>query len=310
MKALITGIDGFVGGYLSELLIEEGIKVFGTTLNSEYNQASCEKIFRMDILDKNEVAEVISKVLPDYIYHLAGQSSVGFSWEQPALTVSINVIGTINLLDVIREYSPKTRILIVGSSDQYGVVKPEHCPITEDLIMKPQSPYATSKKAQEEISSQYVKAYGLDIIMVRAFNHIGPKQKEGFVVADFSSQIARMERGELSPILRVGNLETERDFTDVRDIVRAYYLLLKNGKPGEVYNVGSGNTYKISEILNKLISFSKIDITIEKDPSRLRPSDVPLIQCNNEKIKQECDWELKYSIEETLIDILNFWRKM
>ena len=311
MKALITGINGFVGEYLSDFLISNQIDVYGTVLSEEVSieNISDNKIFKMDLLDKNEVNKIIAEINPDYIFHLAGQSSVALSWKKPDLTINVNVIGTINLLEAVKLYSNKSKVLIVGSSDQYGIVNPEQCPISENTPMNPQSPYATSKKTQEEIAIQYFKAFKIDTIIVRAFNHIGPKQNKGFVIADFASQIAEIEKEKKAAIIKVGNLDAKRDFTDVRDVVRAYYLVMTNGKPGEIYNVGSGITYKIKEILDKLLSLAKVSIYIEKDNDKMRPSDVPLIQCDNSKISTECGWTLQYPIDQTLIDTLNYWRR-
>ena len=311
MKALITGINGFVGEYLSDFLISNQIDVYGTVLSEEASieNISDNKIFKMDLLDKNEVNKIIAEIKPDYIFHLAGQSSVALSWKKPDLTINVNVIGTINLLEAVKLYSNKSRVLIIGSSDQYGIVNPEQCPISENTPMNPQSPYATSKKTQEEIAIQYFKALKIDTIIVRAFNHIGPKQNKGFVIADFASQIAEIEKEKKAAIIKVGNLDAKRDFTDVRDVVRAYYLVMTNGKPGEIYNVGSGITYKIKEILDKLLSLAKVSIYIEKDNDKMRPSDVPLIQCDNSKISTECGWTLQYPIDQTLIDTLNYWRR-
>ena len=311
MKALITGINGFVGEYLSDFLISNQIDVYGTVLSEEASieNISDNKIFKMDLLDKNEVNKIIVEIKPDYIFHLAGQSSVALSWKKPDLTINVNVIGTINLLEAVKLYSNKSRVLIIGSSDQYGIVNPEQCPISENTPMNPQSPYATSKKTQEEIAIQYFKAFKINTIIVRAFNHIGPKQNKGFVIADFASQIAEIEKEKKAAIIKVGNLDAKRDFTDVRDVVRAYYLVMTNGKPGEIYNVGSGITYKIKEILDKLLSLAKVTIYIEKDNDKMRPSDVPLIQCDNSKISTECGWTLQYPIDQTLIDTLNYWRR-
>lgn len=309
-KALITGINGFVGKYLTDLLLENEIEVHGTVLAHEVYEGNCKNIYRMDITNKNEVDEVISVVMPDYIYHLAGQSSVGLSWTRPDLTIMTNVVGTVYLMDAIRAYTPSARILIVGSSDQYGVIKPEDCPIKETMPLSPQSPYATSKKAQEEIALQYCKAYNLDIILVRAFNHIGPGQRKGFVIADFASQIADIEKGFVEPIIKVGNLEAKRDFTDVRDIVNAYYKLMSMGEPGEIYNVGTGNSYAIVDILNLLIGLSKVEIEVQIDSNRLRPSDIPVIQCDATKILNIANWSPKNSLQSTLLDTLNYWREM
>jgi len=308
MNALITGIDGFVGGYLLDLLLEKNINVYGTKLHSSYDNPKCKKVYTLNLSDTEMIKEILIETKPDYIFHLAGQSSVHHSWKSPALTITANVIGTINMLEAIKLYSKHSKILIVGSSDQYGIVTPDLCPIKETLENSPQSPYATSKKAQEEIALQYYKAYGLNILIARSFNHIGPNQREGFVIADFASQIASIEKKESNPILKVGNLQAKRDFTDVRDVVRAYYDIMTSGNIGEVYNVGSGNAYSIADLLDKMIALSTEPITIEADPSRMRPSDVPLIQCDNTKVYKDCGWKTTIPIEKTLLDTLNYWR--
>lgn len=308
MKALITGVNGFVGCYLSKYLLEKGYTVYGTVIEDNVRMENVQ-IHKMDLLNKQEVEETIKKINPDYIYHLAGQSAVGLSWKNPTLTIDVNVNGTINLLDSVRENNINTKVLIIGSSDQYGVIKPEDCPISEEHELNPSSPYAISKTTQEQIAKLYVKAYNMRIIMVRAFNHIGPMQSKNFVVSDFASKVAEIEKGA-EPIIKVGNLEAYRDFTDVRDIVRGYTMLIEKGKIGEIYNIGSGNSYKIQEILDKLISLSNKNIKIEIDPDKLRPSDVPIIQCDNSKIKSHVNWEPEYDIKNTLKDTLDYWRNM
>ena len=308
MKALITGVDGFVGKYLSEYLLKQKYEVYGTTISEKYKNEKI-KIYKMNLLDEKEVDKVIKMIKPDKIFHLAGQSAVGLSWEKPVLTVNINVNGTLNLLEAVRNYSKDSKILIVGSSDQYGPIKPEECPIKESKIQNPQSPYGVSKKAQEEMCKLYVNAYHTNIIMVRAFNHIGAGQSTNFVVADFASKIAQIEKGS-EPVLKVGNLESFRDFTDVRDIVRGYSLLLEKGKIGEIYNIGSGKEVKVSEILKKLVSMSKKEIKIEIDPNKFRPVDVPLVVCDNSKIKKDTGWETEFLINDTLEEVLEYWRSV
>ena len=308
MKALITGVDGFVGKYLSEYLLKQKYEVYGTTISEKYKNEKI-KIYKMNLLDEKEVNKVIKMIKPDKIFHLAGQSAVGLSWEKPVLTVNINVNGTLNLLEAVRNYSKDSKILIIGSSDQYGPIKPEECPIKEGKVQNPQSPYGVSKKAQEEMCKLYVNAYHTNIIMVRAFNHIGAGQSTNFVVADFASKIAQIEKGS-EPVLKVGNLESFRDFTDVRDIVRGYSLLLEKGKIGEIYNIGSGKEVKVSEILKKLVSMSKKEIKIEIDPNKFRPVDVPLVVCDNSKIKKDTGWETEFLINDTLEEVLEYWRSV
>lgn len=308
MKALITGVNGFVGNYLSKYLVEKGYTVYGTVIEDDVKMDNV-KIYKMNLLNKQEVMETIKSIKPDYIYHLAGQSAVGLSWNNPTLTMDVNINGTINLLDAVREHNIDTKVLIIGSSDEYGVIKPEECPISEGHELNPTSPYAISKMTQEQIAKLYVNSYKMNLIMVRAFNHIGPMQSKNFVVSDFASKIAEIEKGA-EPVMKVGNLEAYRDFTDVRDIVRGYAMLVEDGKNGELYNIGSGNPYKIQDILDILLSLSTTKITVEIDPERLRPSDVPIIQCDNSKIKSHINWATKYDIKDTLKDTLDYWRNM
>lgn len=312
MKALITGVNGFVGRYLSKYLFIQGIEIYGTylrkanidTINKDI------KVFNMDITNKDEVLKVLRKVEPDYIFHLAAQSSAGLSWKEPQMTMNVNINGTINLLEGVRELRLKSRILLIGSSEEYGFVKPEDIPVNENQVLKPGNPYAISKIAQSMIGQVYSRAYDMDIVIVRAFNHIGPGQSPVFVVSDFAKRITEIEKRILEPVLLVGNLEAQRDFTDVRDIVRAYYQLALKGKKGEIYNVGTGNSYKIQYILDVLLSLSDAKIEVKTDPNRMRPSDVPIIQCDNTKLVNLTLWKPKYTIEETLKDVLNYWREI
>jgi GDP-4-dehydro-6-deoxy-D-mannose reductase len=303
MKALITGVNGFVGKYLSKELMENGYEVIGTDLSGDNVQ-------HVDFLDAQAVTRFLTDTAPDYVFHLAGQASVGLSWNIPKETFEVNVCGTINLLQAAKECIKHPRLIIIGSSDQYGIVQPENCPIKETLVQNPLSPYAISKSAQEQIASSLAKAYGLEIVTTRSFNHIGPGQKKGFVVADFSATIAEIEAEKKDPILHVGNLTAKRDFTDVRDIVRAYRLLAEKGTPGEVYNVGSGKAVSISEILSGLLSLSKVDINVMQDPKKMRPIDIPLIVCNFDKLSKDTGWKPSYPIDETLQEIMAYFRNI
>lgn len=308
MKALITGINGFVGKYLAKLLLEKGYEIYGSVIEDNVVMDDI-TLFKMDLLNKEEVLNTIKAIKPDHIYHLAGQSAVGLSWKAPVLTMNVNVNGTINLLDSIREENLDTKVLIIGSSDEYGVIKPEECPINENHELNASSPYAISKVTQENMARLYVKAYDMKIIMVRAFNHIGPMQSKNFVVSDFASRIADIEKGK-EKVLKVGNLEAYRDFTDVRDIVRGYNMLMEKGTIGEIYNIGSGNPFKVQDILDTLIELSTKDIKVEIDTEKLRPSDVPIIQCDNSKIQNHVGWEPIFDIKDTLKDTLDYWRNM
>ena len=313
MKALITGVNGFVGGYLTEHLISKGIEVWGTKLKNEsIDEEFLTKITLrdMDLIEKEQVYAVIDECKPDFVFHLAAQSSVALSWKLPQLTMNVNIIGTLNLLDALRQECIETKILMIGSSEEYGKIQINDIPVGEDHKIEPANPYAISKMAQEMMAMQYVSAYNMKIILVRAFNHIGPKQATIFVLPDFANRIVKIEKGYMKPILMVGNLEAKRDFTDVRDIVDAYYKLISIGKSGEIYNVGSGNCYSIKYILDNLLKQTTVNIEVQEDPDRMRPSDIPIIQCDNRKIKMATDWEPQYKIEDTIKDVLNYWRNV
>ena len=307
LRALITGIDGFVGKYLARYLLGMGYKVYGTTIIKGYSHGQVE-IYHMDVLEISNVKQVIQEIMPNEIYHLAGQSAVGLSWGNPTLTMSVNINGTINLLDATREYCKNAKVLIIGSSDQYGMIKAQDCPVSEENSLNPCSPYAISKCAQEQIATLYINSYNMNIIRVRAFNHIGPGQATNFVIPDFANKIVEIERGA-NPILKVGNLEAYRDFTDVRDIVVGYYLLMQKGSVKKIYNIGSGTTVKIADILALLLSMSNTAITVEIDKDKLRPIDVPIIQCDNTKIIKDTGWKIEYNLETTLKDVIEECRR-
>jgi GDP-4-dehydro-6-deoxy-D-mannose reductase len=311
LKALVIGGAGFVGNYLIERLICEGHKVYATCLaNEKIENAECES-FSLDILDKSAVKEILSDVKPDWIFHLAAQSSVSYSWKNPQLTVDVNIKGTVNVLDAMRESGlDKTRIILIGSGEEYGYIREGACPIKETEQLNPGNIYAATKACQSMIGSIYARAYGMDIVMVRAFNHIGPAQLTQFVVADFCNQAAEIEKGNRKPEISVGNLAVKRDFTDVRDIVRAYELLAEKGVSGKIYNVGSGKAVLIEDILKLIVSKSTAEITVSVDKARLRPADVPVIEADISEIKADTGWEPEISLEKTIEDTLNYWRNI
>ena len=277
MKALIIGGAGFVGGYLIRELDSAGQEVFATCLENENISGNC-SVRTLNILDADAVSEVIGEIKPDVIYHLAAQSSVSLSWKKPQLTADINVIGTINVLEAVKNCEKKDiRLILIGSGEEYGFIRKDACPLTEEEPLNPGNIYAATKACQGMLGEIYARAYKMDIIMVRAFNHSGPQQLPMFVISDFCRQIALIEKGDSPAVISVGNLAAKRDFTDVRDIVRAYSLLMQSGKKGETYNVGSGKAVSIRNMLDKILSYSKVKINIETDPKRLRPSDVPII---------------------------------
>jgi GDP-4-dehydro-6-deoxy-D-mannose reductase len=299
MKALITGINGFVGGYLLAELFENGYDVTGLDIKGG-DQA-------VDLLDKDAVGKEIGKAKPDVIFHLAGMSSVGASWEQPQRFVDVNVKGTINLLEAVRAVKPDIRVLIVGSSDEYGKVRPEDCPIKETLPVRPVNPYAISKLAQENFAVLYARAYDMQIVLTRSFNHTGPGQRRGFVIPDFCERIVKIERGA-DRNMGVGNLGARRDFSDVRDVVRAYRVLIERGRAGEVYNVGAGSAYDIGELLTRLTSMSEANINVYADKAKMRPVELPLIQSDISRLAADTGYKPRYDIMDTLRDTLEYWR--
>lgn len=309
-KALIIGAAGFVGNYLIDHIQKNCIwSIVVTKMPQEKIPFDGIEICNLDILDKDAVKELLCQVRPDYIYHLAAQSSVGLSWKNPDLTMDVNIKGTIHVLDAIRSLDYTPRVLLIGSGEEYGHVKPEEVPIVEDSVLRPGNLYAVTKACQNMIGKIYTDAYGMDIMSVRAFNHVGPNQAPLFVVADFCKQVAEIEAGLREPVMKVGNLSAKRDFTDVRDVVCAYILLMEHGKAGETYNVGSGNAIRISEILEKIVAMSEVDIRVEIDKERLRPVDVPIIEADVQKIFDCCGWKKEIALETTLQETLNYWRK-
>lgn len=319
-KVLITGATGFAGSHLVEHLSINTYKLFGTYLletslkNIDTTRYPID-LLQVDLTDDKKVTEIIKAIQPDLIFHLAALPSPAESFRKPLETIVNNVSIQINILEAIKEANLlKTRILIVSSADVYGMVSrkgiPIGIPIDEDTPFTPTNSYAVSKITQDFLGLQYSISYGLPIVRVRPFNHIGPRQSPQFVISSFAKQIAEIEKGTKENILHVGNIKAKRDFTDVRDVVRAYSLIVEKGKSGEVYNIGSGVSYKISDILNILLSFSKVKIAIQIDPSLLRPGDTPDFICNNQKIKKTINWEPAIPIEQTLKDTLDYWRNI
>ncbi len=315
-KALIIGAAGFVGGYLIREIQRvfadspDGMEVHATKLPQEQMNTTLAKVHDLDILRKEDVASLLREVRPDYIFHLAAQSSVAYSWKNPGLTIDVNVKGGANVLDAAKDLDYKPRILLIGSGEEYGVILPQETPIREDNRLRPGNLYAATKACQNMIGSIYAKAYQMDVMMVRAFNHIGPAQAPMFVVADFCKQVAEIEAGKREPVMRVGNLAAKRDFTDVRDVVRAYVLLIQHGQAGETYNVGSGHAIAIQEILDLILAQSKAEISVVVDPARLRPVDVPIIEADITKLKQATGWEPTIPIQETVRETVEYWRNV
>jgi GDP-4-dehydro-6-deoxy-D-mannose reductase len=308
-SALIIGGAGFVGKYLIDHIRKHCMWSLSVTkIPEETIDRENIAIYDLDILDKRAVAALLEETGPDYIFHLAAQSSVALSWKNPQLTVDVNVKGTINLLEAIRNLDYIPRILLIGSGEEYGHTKPEEIPITEENLTRPGNIYAVTKICQNMIGKIYTDAYDMHIISVRAFNHIGPTQSPQFVVADFCKQVAEIERGEREAVIKVGNLSAKRDFTDVQDVVRAYTMLMTHGKKGETYNVGSGKAVAIKEILDQILKLAKVPIKIEVDPSKIRPVDVPIIEADIRKIMEATFWAPKIPLEQSLRETLEYWR--
>lgn len=305
MKALITGGSGFVGGYLIRELTESGWEVHATHLPDEKINTEC---FRhvLDVLRKDDVKNLIEEVRPDIIYHLSAQSSVALSWKNPQLTTEINVIGSINVMEALPD---GVRLILIGSGEEYGFIRENACPIKETENINPANIYAVSKACAGMIGKIYHRAYGKDIVIVRAFNHSGAGQAETFVISDFCKQIAEIENGLRPPEIFTGNLSAKRDFTDVKDVVRAYRLLGEKGISGKTYNVGRGKAVSIEYILNTAIKLSEVPITHRLDPQRLRASDIPVIEPDVSEIFRDTGWKAEISVEETISETLFYWRK-
>lgn len=316
-KILITGITGFAGSHLAELLLQDSdVEIFGTYV-SEKNIHAIEslrqriQLRKVELTNYEEVENLISEIMPDIIYHLAALPSPADSFKNPALYLQNNINAELYLLEAVKTHELlQTKILIISTSEVYGLVGQEDLPIDEDTPLRPVSPYGVSKIAQDFLGLQYHLAYNLSIVRVRPFGHIGPRLSEQFASSSFAKKIAEIEAGKREPILTVGNLDSRRDLTDVRDIVRAYKLLIEKGIVGDVYNLGSGISYKTGYILTTLLSYSKTPIEIKTDTSLFRPNDIPELRCDNRKIKELTGWEPTVSLETSLQDTLDYWRKV
>ena len=315
MRSLITGAGGFAGSHLADCLLaqsEAGDEVWGCDLTAAPRPYLSPRVILLgaDLREAPAAREVIEQARPDRIYHLAGQAFVGDSWANPWETIETNLRAQVNLLEAVVASGRPVRVLVVGSADEYGRASHESDPIDEERPLRPDSPYSVSKAAQDLLGLQYFLSYALPIVRVRPFNHIGPRQNRKFVAAAFASQIAAIEVGRQEPVLQVGNLTTRRDFTDVRDTVRAYALLLERGQAGEVYNVGSGESHRIQDLLDVLLSLARVPIRVETDPSRLRPNDVPDLVCNAGRLRDATGWQPRYRLEDTLRDLLDYERSL
>lgn len=343
MRILITGVTGMTGSHLAEYVLNlEGVEVYGTyrwrskvenledlkragrlgiiadsstsisgleSLISERTRPGCLNLIGGDMTDPFSMKRIIAAAKPDCIFHLAAQSYVPGSWSAPAETLNTNIIGELNLLEGVREAGIDPLIHIAGSSEEYGYVLPDELPVKETNPLRPLSPYGVSKVAQEMLAYQYFRSYGLKNIVTRGFNHEGPRRGEVFVTSNLAKQIAEIEKGLKPPVLYTGDLSSKRDWSDVRDFVGAYWLVLQKGIPGEVYNIGSGVAREVGEMLEILLGMTNVNIEVKMDPARLRPSDVNVLVCDDTKFRQLTGWQPQIPFEQTLKDLLDYWRE-
>jgi len=313
LRALITGIGGFAGSHLTRyLLAHTDLDIWGLDL-VEGRAAQFRSRVTLHVgnvlMDLPALKHLFAEAKPDYVFHLAAQAFVPASWEDPWSTLENNIRGQLNVLLAAVAIGTLPRVLVVGSVDEYGLIAPEELPIGEDNPLRPNSPYAVSKVAQDMLGYQYYASHGLPVVRVRPCNHIGPGQSPAFVASAFAKQIAEAEAGLREAVVRVGNLEARRDFSDVRDIVRGYYLAASEGEPGEVYVLGAERSYAIRDLLDGLIALSEVPVTVELDPDRLRLSDVPEIVADCTRFRSRTGWRVEIPFEQSLRDILDYWRQ-
>ncbi|VVB99031.1 NAD-dependent glucose-6-phosphate dehydrogenase [uncultured archaeon] len=316
-KALITGINGFAGSHLADYIIDNRLaKVYGTYRGKSTDFSNIRQIrdkismVKCDVTDYFAVEKALREVKPDYVFHLAAQSYVPDSWKSPHETLESNTLGSLNLFEAIcRAVDPEIKVQVASTSEVYGKVYENELPIKETNQLRPLSPYGVSKAAMDLLAYQYFQSYGLKVVRTRAFNHAGPRRGEVFVDSNWAKQIAEIEMGLKEPVVLVGSLDSKRDFTDVRDVARAYWLAIEKGEPGEVYNICSGKTHTMKSILDRLLSMTDKKISIKEDPSRLRPSDVKVLLGDSTKFSQRTGWKPEIPLEKTMADLMEYWRE-
>jgi GDP-4-dehydro-6-deoxy-D-mannose reductase len=314
VRALITGITGFAGGHLAAHLLARGdVEVYGVAHDKGYGVDHLERPISVVIADLR-APEIVEDVLltadPQHIYHLAAQAYVPAAWRDPWDTFENNVRPELNIIHVMLEREMDARLLVVASNEVYGAISPAELPVDETRRLEPRNPYGVSKVAQDLLALQYHLSHNLDVIRARAFNHLGPRQSPQFVAANFARQIAEAEVSLREPTVRVGNLQAERDFTDVTDVVRAYALLMDKGQSGEAYNVASGRARSVQSVLDILMSMSSVEVHVRQDPERMRPSDVPIVYGNSAKLQNDTGWQPTVPFEESLRRVLVYWREV
>ncbi len=313
MRVLITGINGFVGGHLAEyLLAATDYEVWGLARSSEVRLPQLRHRVHMvaaDLLYRASTEAALRTARPDAIFHLAAQAHVPTSFADPGTTLTSNLLAELHVLEGVRAIGCDPMILAVCTADEYGAVRPEDLPINEDTRLRPNNPYAVSKVAQDMLALQYYLAHHLRTVRVRPFNHTGPRQEPEYVLPAFARQVARIEAGLQPAVLAVGNLQAQRDFTDVRDMVRAYHLAICYGQPGEVYNIGSGKALAIQTLLDGLLALSQVPIMVESDLERMRPADVPVVCCDPRRFQDCTGWQPEIDLAQTVYDTLQDWRE-
>src|SRR3989304_178176 len=311
MPVLITGVTGFVGSHLAQYLLSRNQKVWGTYHSGNFQNLESFRhhirLLRCDLTDFRHILDLLRKLKPEQIYHLAATSSVGQSFSDPLGVYCVNFLGTLNWLGGARQLNLAARVLVTGSSEMYGKVGPKNLPLRETQPLNPVSPYGVSKAACDMLAYQYFLNYGLETIRVRAFNHIGPRQTLGFVIPDFVSQVAKIQLRMQEPVLTVGNLAVKRDFSDVRDIVRGYYLLMQKDNPGEAYNLASGKVFSLREILGILCQLTASKIKLKIRFSKMRVTDIPVLVGDSSKARRLTGWRPQIPIRTTLADTLEYW---
>ena len=313
MRVLITGITGFAGSHLADTCVAQGAEVWGLTQTPapQPNLAHLGdriKLLTANITDEAGMHAALGQIKPDRIFHLAAQAHVPTAWREPAETLATNILGQLNIILALQQHVPTARLLAVSSSNVYGMVEEEDLPVNETAPFRPADPYAVSKVGQDMLALQYWQSHSLHIVRVRPFNHIGPRQAPDFVIARFARELAQMEADIVPPLLKVGNMSAKRDFTDVRDVARAYWLALEKGTPGAVYTIGSGAARSIDEMLQIMLSLTQVDITVETDPALFRPGDLPVLQADPSAIQAQTGWRAAIPLEQTLEDTLDYWR--
>lgn len=299
-KVLIFGAGGFVGRYLAQEFLISGYQVVGSDKVNNGTLPADVEFIEADLLNTDAVNKIVEDVQPDMIVNLAAISSVGASWSIPQVTMSVNVIGALNIMEAARKCKPMPKVMFIGSSEEY---EESDQPISEATPLNANNPYGISKMAQERFAEVYRERYGMRIYCVRPFNHTGIGQRDSFVLPSFCKQVAEIEQSGEPGVIKVGNLSAKRDFSDVRDIVRAYRMIIESDDCTKIYNVGSGQAFGLNELLDYIVSLSSQEIAVEVDPARFRPVDTPIICCDYSKIEQELGWKPEHGIKETLKEI-------